>query len=98
RQPRAAARRQDLGRAAQRPARRRTVGDAADPAGTRRAAHRARTACPDPGGDSLQPAFLTPRSLGYEWADYYFAARRRAGVVTDPKIGGVRCAVVSSPG
>ena len=58
RQPAAAARRPDLGRPAQRSEGRRAAGDAADPAGTRRAARRARTSGAGSGDHSVQPAWL----------------------------------------
>ena len=52
---------QDLGRPAQRPARRRAAGDAADPATSRRLACGARAPGADPGDHALQPARLIVR-------------------------------------
>jgi len=50
--------RPDIGRAAQRPARRRAAGHAADPAGARRTTRRTGPPCPDSGHHTVQPARL----------------------------------------
>ena len=94
RQPAAAARRPDLGRPAQRSARRCTAGDAADTAGARSTARRAGSAGADPGHHAVQPARLDsePCLLRHAVAPYpdKLAVRR-----DDPHVGSARVLATS---